>query len=99
MEVKPYLELCGRLARQDRGLREKVLSLEEAAALVHDGDSVGNRRKHTVTYADDNDLGTDPCPKKGAYWGGVPRRGVRRSVLEPAGMSSQPQSCFASVHG
>ncbi|MFC3106436.1 CoA transferase subunit A [Undibacterium arcticum] len=41
MEVKSYLELRGQLAERDRSLREKVLSLEEAAALVNDGDSVG----------------------------------------------------------
>lgn len=38
---RPYTELRQELARRDRGLREKVVSLEEAASFVHDGDSVG----------------------------------------------------------
>lgn len=38
--VTPYAQLrAGTLAR-DRGLREKVMTLEEAAALVHDGEHV-----------------------------------------------------------
>lgn len=41
MEVKPYLELRRNLAERDRSLREKVMSLEQAAALVNDGDTVG----------------------------------------------------------
>ena len=41
MEGKSYLDLRGQLAERDRSLREKVMSLEEAAALVKDGDSVG----------------------------------------------------------
>ncbi|HZS82983.1 MAG TPA: CoA-transferase [Stellaceae bacterium] len=36
-----YLELRRRTAERDRSLREKVMSLEEAAALVKDGDKVG----------------------------------------------------------
>lgn len=36
-----YQELCRRTAARDRSLREKVMSLEEAAALVPDGASVG----------------------------------------------------------
>jgi glutaconate CoA-transferase, subunit A len=40
-EVRPYDELRRRMADRDRGLREKVTSLEAAATLVHDGDSVG----------------------------------------------------------
>jgi glutaconate CoA-transferase subunit A len=39
--VQPYLELRRSLAERDRSLREKVVSLEEAASFVHDGDSVG----------------------------------------------------------
>jgi glutaconate CoA-transferase subunit A len=35
-----YLELRARTKRRDRSLREKVMSLEEAAALVKDGDQV-----------------------------------------------------------
>ncbi len=38
MEVTPYLELRANLAERDRSLREKVMSLEEAAALVKNGD-------------------------------------------------------------
>jgi glutaconate CoA-transferase subunit A len=36
-----YEELCRRTRERDRSLREKVMSLEEAAALVPDGVSVG----------------------------------------------------------
>jgi glutaconate CoA-transferase, subunit A len=36
-----YAELCRRTRERDRSLREKVMSLEEAAALVPDGASVG----------------------------------------------------------
>src|SRR5712691_7840249 len=39
--VKPYLDLRRETAARDRGLREKVMSLEEAAALVKDGEHVG----------------------------------------------------------
>lgn len=39
--VKPYAELRQATLARDRGLREKVMSLEEAAALVKDGDHVG----------------------------------------------------------
>jgi len=38
--VMPYLELRERTAARDRSLREKVMSLSEAATLVHDGDHV-----------------------------------------------------------
>lgn len=41
MEVKPYLELRSQIAARDRSLREKVMTLEEAATLVNDGDHVG----------------------------------------------------------
>ena len=37
-----YAELCRRTRERDRGLREKVMSLAEAAALVPDGTSVGS---------------------------------------------------------
>ncbi len=40
-EVQPYTILRENLSRRDRSLREKVMSLEEAAALVFDGASVG----------------------------------------------------------
>src|SRR3954467_12587064 len=36
-----YLELRQELLRRDRSLRDKVVSLEEAASFVRDGDSVG----------------------------------------------------------
>lgn len=39
--VKPYLELRKATTARDRGLREKVMSLEEAAEFVNDGDHVG----------------------------------------------------------
>jgi glutaconate CoA-transferase, subunit A len=39
--VQPYAKLRNDLAQRDRSLREKVVSLEEAASFVHDGDSVG----------------------------------------------------------
>lgn len=39
--VRPYAELRRDLAHRDRSLREKVVSLEEAASFVRDGDSVG----------------------------------------------------------
>ncbi|EJW12358.1 3-oxoadipate CoA-transferase subunit A protein [Rhodovulum sp. PH10] len=39
--VRPYDTLRKDLAERDRSLREKVMTLEEAAALVHDGDTVG----------------------------------------------------------
>src|SRR5215470_8902557 len=39
--ARSYLELRQDLSRRDRSLRPKVVSLEQAAALVRDGDSVG----------------------------------------------------------
>lgn len=39
--VKPYQQLREATLGRDRGLREKVMSLEEAAKLVNDGDHVG----------------------------------------------------------
>jgi glutaconate CoA-transferase subunit A len=36
-----YLDLRAKLAKRDRSLHEKVVSLEEAAALVKDGETVG----------------------------------------------------------
>ena len=39
--VRPYLELREELSRRDRSLRDKVVSLEEAASFVRDGDAVG----------------------------------------------------------
>lgn len=38
--VTPHLELRRKTAERDRGLREKVMSLEEAASYVSDGDHV-----------------------------------------------------------
>jgi glutaconate CoA-transferase subunit A len=37
----PYVELREKLAKRDRSLREKVMSLDEAMAFVRDGDHVG----------------------------------------------------------
>jgi len=39
--VQPYARLRDSLARRDRSLREKVVSLEEAASFVQDGATVG----------------------------------------------------------
>ncbi len=41
MSDRPYLDLRRNLAARDRSLHEKVVSLEEAAALVQDGETVG----------------------------------------------------------
>jgi glutaconate CoA-transferase subunit A len=38
--VTPHLELRRNTAKRDRGLREKVMSLEEAASFISDGDHV-----------------------------------------------------------
>src|ERR671927_1911182 len=38
---QPYTELRRELAKRDRSLREKVVTLEEATSFVRDGDSVG----------------------------------------------------------
>ena len=38
--VKPYQDLRSKTLARDRGLREKVMSLEEAAKVVSDGDHV-----------------------------------------------------------
>ena len=40
-EVQPYAKLRKDLMQRDRSLREKVVSLEEVASFVRDGDSVG----------------------------------------------------------
>ena len=39
--MKPYLQLREELSRRDKSLREKVVTLEEAASFVQDGASVG----------------------------------------------------------
>jgi glutaconate CoA-transferase, subunit A len=39
--VRPYSQLRVEIARRDRSLREKVVSLEEAVSFVRDGDLVG----------------------------------------------------------
>jgi glutaconate CoA-transferase subunit A len=39
--VKPYLQLREELSRRDKSLREKVVTLQEAASFVQDGMSVG----------------------------------------------------------
>ena len=49
--VTPYQQLRRDTLARDRGLREKVMSLEEAAKLVDDGDHVGDRRLHAVAHA------------------------------------------------
>src|SRR5215813_1081848 len=52
-----YLELREELLRRDRSLRDKVVSLEQAASFVRDGDSVGiggstmSRRSMGVIWA------------------------------------------------
>lgn len=38
--TQPYLDLRRKTSERDRSLREKVMSLEEACAFVHDGDQV-----------------------------------------------------------
>lgn len=40
-QARPYSELRKSIAQRDRGLREKVMSLEDAANLIADGQSVG----------------------------------------------------------
>ncbi|MET0879094.1 MAG: CoA transferase, partial [Tardiphaga sp.] len=39
--VTPYAQLRRETLKRDRGLREKVISLEDAARLVKDGEHVG----------------------------------------------------------
>src|SRR5687768_996094 len=39
--VRPYTELREEVASRDRSLRDKVVTLAEAASFVHDGESVG----------------------------------------------------------
>ena len=39
-KVKPYLELRAETQARERGLKEKVMSLEEATTLINDGDHV-----------------------------------------------------------
>ena len=41
MTVAAYATLREKLARRDRSLREKVMSLSDAVSFVHDGDCVG----------------------------------------------------------
>ncbi|MCX7143768.1 MAG: CoA transferase subunit A [Proteobacteria bacterium] len=41
MADQPYLELRRKLAGRDRSLHEKVVSLEQAASLIKDGETVG----------------------------------------------------------
>jgi glutaconate CoA-transferase subunit A len=40
-QLEPYTQLRDNMARRDRGMREKVMSLEAAAAFVQDGMKVG----------------------------------------------------------
>ena len=59
--IQSYLELREKTAARDRGLREKVMSLEEAASFVKDGEHVAlggcNRFAHALRHA----LGPGPC--------------------------------------
>lgn len=41
MNPKPYLELRKDIADRDKSLREKVVSLEEAASLIHNEETIG----------------------------------------------------------
>ena len=59
-EVQSYTKLRKDLMLRDRSLREKVVSLEEAASFVRDGDAVRLRRQHDFADADGPDLGADP---------------------------------------
>jgi glutaconate CoA-transferase, subunit A len=47
MDVTPYQQLRAATQARDRGLRDKVMSLEEAAGLVKDGEHVGIGGCHT----------------------------------------------------
>ena len=55
--VKPYQQLREETLARDRGLREKVMSLEEAAKLVDNGDHVAlggchlSRTPHAMIWA------------------------------------------------
>ena len=40
--VKPYHEIREKIEKKDRGLREKVMSLEEAIKMIKDGDVVAS---------------------------------------------------------
>src|SRR3990170_1608085 len=46
MMVKPYAELREAIDKKDRGLREKVMSLKDAIALVKDGDTIASGGCH-----------------------------------------------------
>ena len=73
------------LAR-DRGLREKVMSLEEAAKLVHDGDHVGIGGCTMSRTPHRHDLGADPRAQEG------PRRSRARSP-RPRATCCSPRAC------
>jgi len=47
MDVTPYRQLRGATQARDRGLRDKVMSLQDAVALVKDGEHVGIGGCHT----------------------------------------------------
>ena len=49
--VKPYQQLRQETLARDRGLREKVMSLEEAAKLVRGRRPRRHRRLHHVAHA------------------------------------------------
>ena len=59
MTVAAVRDAQENLARRDRSLREKVMSLEEAVSFVRDGDCRRHRRQHDVADADGADLGAD----------------------------------------
>ena len=44
--VKPYKDLRKTINEKDRGLREKVMSLEEAVGMISDGDHVASGGCH-----------------------------------------------------
>ena len=50
--VTPYQQLRKATLDRDRGLREKVMSLEAAARLVSDGDHVGIGGAHVGAHRD-----------------------------------------------
>ena len=58
--VTPYQQLREETLARDRGLREKVMSLEEAAKLVSDGDHVALGGCHLSRTPHRHDLGADP---------------------------------------
>ena len=58
--VPSYAQLRAELASRDRSLRRKVMSLEDAAAFVNDGDTVGIGGSTMSRTPMGDDLGVDP---------------------------------------